>query len=377
MSIYLARTLLLSLAISIFLTVCFHVLRKDLKLSPAVVFDNPRETYSAVFTIRANGYPAETGLQQQFKNSMQVNIAATTERLDKAGFDGKVKQENDSTYTISVQNISDTNSIRDLVSINSSFSFNEVYTINDLSTAITGLNREWVRFSNEKAEDTATAFFAKAFMPANSGFPYLGFIEKANTGLILKMLSDSAVSRKFPADVQFALGDLDHDLRLSAQYQLLYALKKNADPISNRNIAAARAELEDEGPPFIAMDLDAAGARRWEKMTAKNIGKAIAISINNKVIIAPQVMQAISGGKSRISMPGEENCRVVSVLLTSSELKLPVQIIQSQVKKEGKLSPKVLTGYINYILVFLFSFAISFCVIWFVFKSGKKLSRNA
>src|SRR5688500_8437709 len=107
MSIYLARTLLLSLAISIFLTVCFHVLRKDLKLSPAVVFDNPRETYSAVFTIRANGYPAETGLQQQFKNSIQVNIAATTERLDKAGFDGKVKQENDSTYTISVQNISD------------------------------------------------------------------------------------------------------------------------------------------------------------------------------------------------------------------------------------------------------------------------------
>lgn len=376
MSIYLTRTLLLSLGISIFLTVCFHVLRKDLKLSPAVVFDNPKETYSAVYSILANGYPGETGLQQQFKNSMLVNIAATTERLDKAGYDGKVKQENDSTYTISVKNISDTNSIRDLVSINSSFSFNEVYTINDLSTAIIGLNKDWIRFSNEKVEDTATAFFSKAFMPANSGFPYLGFIEKANTGLILKMLSDSAVSRKFPADVQFALGDLDPHPRLSTQYQLLYALKKNADPISNRNITKAHPETDEADRPFIAMDLDAAGARRWEKMTAKNIGKAIAISINNKVVIAPQVMQAISGGKSRISMSGEENCRVVSVLLTSSELKLPVQIIQSQVKQEEKFSPKVLTGYINYILVFILSFAISFCVIWFVFKPGKKLSRN-
>jgi SecD/SecF fusion protein len=190
------------------------------------------------------------------------------------------------------------------------------------------------------------------------------------------MLSDSAVSRKFPADVQFALGDLDHHLRLSAQYQLLYALKKNADPISNRNIAEAHAELEDEDRPFIAMTLDAAGTRRWEKMTEKNVGRAIAISINNKVIIAPQVAEPIVGGSSRISMSGEENCRVVSVLLTSSELKLPVQIIQSQVKQEEKFSPKVLTGYINYILVFILSFAISFCVIWFVFKPGKKLSRN-
>jgi hypothetical protein len=76
-------------------------------------------------------------------------------------------------------------------------------------------------------------------------------------------------------------------------------------------------------------------------------------------------------------MGSEENCRVVSVLLTSRELELPVRIIQSQVKKEAKLSPKVLTGYINYILLFLLSFVISFCIIWFVFKPGEKLSRNA
>jgi preprotein translocase subunit SecD len=177
--------------------------------------------------------------------------------------------------------------------------------------------------------------------------------------------------------VQFALGDLDHNLRLSAQYQLLYALKKNADPISSRNITKAQPETDEGDHAYIEMAFDAAGARRWEKMTQKNIGRAIAISINNKVIIAPQVMQTITGGKSRIAMPDEENCRVVSVLLTSSELRLPVQIIQSQLKKEEKFSPKILTGYINYILVFMLSFAISFCVIWFVFKPGKKLSRNA
>lgn len=234
-------------------------------------------------------------------------------------------------------------------------------------------------------EDTVADFFGKVFQPATTAravqgqsfqYPYLGLVEKASTGQVLKMLADSAVSRKFPADVQFALGDLDQNLQLSSQYQFLYALRKNADPISNRNITKADAETDEADRPIIAMDLDAAGARRWEKMTAKNIGRAIAISINNKVIIAPQVEQAISGGKSRISMYGEENCRVVSVLLTSSELKLPVQIIQSQVKKEGKFSPKVFTGYINYILVFILSFAISFCVTWFVFKPGKKLSRN-
>jgi preprotein translocase subunit SecD len=386
MSIYLARTLLLSLAISIFLTVCFYALRKDLKMSAVVEFDDPKTTYSSKYIIRAKDYPADAGLQQEFKNAMQVNIAATTERLDKAGYDGKVKPENDSTYAISVQNITDTNSIRDLVSINSSFSFNEVYTLNDIGTAVIGLQKEWTRFSNEKVEDTSTAFFGKIFAPANvisdeSGkpyyYPYLGYVDKSNVEPVLKMLADSAVLRQFPANIQFALGDLGYNDPMASRHQLLYALKKNSDPISNSNIVKAEPGMDVADRPYIAMEFDAAGARRWQKMTERNVGKAIAISINNKVIIAPQVVQAITGGNSSISMNSEENCRVVSVLLTSSELKLPVNIIQSQVKNEGKLSPKVLTGYINYILVFILSFAISFCVIWFVFKPGKKLSRNA
>ena len=376
MSIYLSRTLLLSLGISIFLTVCFHVLRKDLKLSPAIHFNDPKNTYSAAYTVRANGYPADARLQREFSNMMQVNITAATERLQKAGYDGKVTKADDSTYTISVQHITDTNSIRDLVSVNGSFSLNELYTINDLSTAVINLNKEWPRFSNEQTGDTATGFFEKVFLPANGNFPYLGFVQKANTGRVLQMLSDSVVFRQFPADAQFALGDLDPNLSISSGYQILYALKKNAEPISNRNIAAVSADMDYEGRPYVAMNFDAAGARRWYQMTERNIGKAIAISINNKVITAPQVAQAITGGMSQISMSSEEHSRVVSVLLTSTELKLPVQVIQSQVNKEEKLSPKALTGYINYILVFIISFAASFCVIWFVFKPGKKLSRN-
>ena len=386
MSIYLARTLLLSLAISIFLTVCFHVLRKDLKLPAAIRFSDPKESYSAEYTLQANGYPAEASLQQQFKNSMQVNIAATTERLDRAKYDGKVIRENDSTYKVSVQSITDTISIRDLVSINSSFSFNEVYTISDVSTAVLGLSKEWARFSNEKISDSADAFLGKVFLPspvlqtetgAPSYNPYLGLVDKSSVPLVLKMLADSAVMKKFPANVQFALGDLNYNDRMSSKYQILYALKKNTDPISSKNIKEAHPESDDRDLSYIAMEFDAAGTRRWEKITERNVGRAIAISINDKVIIAPTVIQKITGGSSRITMSGEENCRVISVLLTSSELKLPVRIIQSQVKQEGKFSPKVLTGYINYILLFILSFGISFCVIWFVFKPGKKLSGNA
>lgn len=386
MSVYLTRTLLLSLGISIFLTICFHVLRKDLKLSPLIQFNDPKETYSATYTIRAKGYPADTGLLQQFKNAMKENINATTERIGKASFNGKVKQKNDSTYTISVQNITDTNSIRDLVIGNGRLSFNEVYTLDDVMPGFLDLIEEWPRFAGEKIEDPGTAFFGKVFLLTTNvtsaeGIPYhqpyVASVDIQKAAPVLKMLSDSVFSRKFPADVQFMFGGMDHFVQLPAKYQFLYALKKNNDPISKRNIAEVHAETDDEDRPFIAMQFDAAGARRWEKMTAKNVGRSIAICINDKVIIAPQVIQAISGGNSRISMSSLESCRVISVLLTSSDLKLPVRIIQSQVKKEAKLSPNVLTGYINYILVFIFSFAISFCVIWFVFKPGKKLSRNA
>lgn len=345
-------------------------------------FKDPKKTFSAVYIIRGTGFPAKPALQQEFENSLKANMAATTERLDKAGFDGKVTKENDSTYKVSAQNITDTISIRDLVSINSSLSFNEVYTISEMSNAIVSLGQEWPRFSN----DTANAFFGKVFMPAQPfdngnglpiSHPYMGFVEKEYADAVLKMLSDSAVARKFPHDIQFAFGDLDYKVSMSSTHQFLYALKKNTDPISNKNISKAYPDLRDDRNLYIAMQFDAAGARRWKKMTERNIGRSIAISINGKVLMAPQVLQAIEGGDCRISASDEENCRVVSVLLMSNELKLPVRIIQSEVKEEGKLSPKVLNRYINYILLFIISFAVSFCVIWFVFKPGKKLSRNA
>jgi hypothetical protein len=385
MSIYLTRTLLLSLGISIFLTVCFHVVRDDLKLPALIRFSNPKETYSAVYTIRANGYPPKPDLQPQFKNLMEENITSTRERLDKAGYHGEVKRENDSIYKVSAKNITDTSSLYDLVSSNGSLSFNEVYPVAVLMSGLLDLGDKWPRFSDEKMVDSANDFFGKVLLLTNSVSdasgrpyyqPYIGSVDITKAGRVLKLLSDPAASGRLPQDVQFMLGDIDRHIGLPSKYQLLYALKKNADPITKRNIAEVYADLDDENHPFVALQFDAAGARRWQILTERNIGQPIAISINDKVIIAPQVLQGISGGSSRISMAGEENCRVVSVLLSGSELKLPVRIIQSNVTREEKFSPNAFTGYINYIILFILSFVISFCVIWFVFKPGKKLSRN-
>ncbi len=52
----------------------------------------------------------------------------------------------------------------------------------------------------------------------------------------------------------------------------------------------------------VRMEMNTAGARKWAKMTERNIGRPIAIVLDDIVYTAPNVIQKIEGGSSRITM---------------------------------------------------------------------------
>ena len=77
MNVYLARTLLLSRGISIFVTLVFVSLEKDLKLPQIIRFKEQKDTYTATFTINTHGYPSTPGQQRAFSESVRQNIQVT------------------------------------------------------------------------------------------------------------------------------------------------------------------------------------------------------------------------------------------------------------------------------------------------------------
>ncbi|MDO8466548.1 MAG: protein translocase subunit SecD [bacterium] len=85
------------------------------------------------------------------------------------------------------------------------------------------------------------------------------------------------------------------------------------------------------GQSIIAIDFDAEGARLFEALTKRNIGKPLAIFLDGDLISNPTVQEAISGGSAQISgnMDHKEVRRLVS-LFNAGALPAPIHIISQQ-----------------------------------------------
>jgi SecD/SecF fusion protein len=92
-------------------------------------------------------------------------------------------------------------------------------------------------------------------------------------------------------------------------------------------------------------------------MTKRNIGRPIAIVVNNAVLSAPFVESPIKGGKTRITGSfSVEETRYMSKMFKSRPLLLPVKIAESSfvASKKSKKTIWILAG------VFLFFSALSY-----------------
>lgn len=369
MSVYLVRSLLLSLFIGIFVTACYYFLREEVKGESVTAFKKSLQSWSAGFTLKASRTPF-TGSGNSFKEAIEKNMQATTARLKAAGFRSEIKLINDSTYTIDISRITDTINIRNLVAGNARMQFLEVYTLQDITTPLTDLPLDsMVRMFTlaQPYQDES----GKQIYPAQ-----IGYCKLADTAKLWAFLSDSQNLSLFPEDIQFMFGETEWLQDQPELYLSLYAIRRNPDALSNKHITIAKADYDHyDKSQVINFQFDAAATRRWEKMTAMNVGKPIAICINDKVFYAPTVMSAITGGNSRITMGNTntnfETTRILSVLLTSEDLLLPVQITGSRITQDNLSPIDKLSPFMNYLVAFIAAFAISFCITWFIFKPGK------
>lgn len=368
MSVYLVRSLLLSFFIGIIVTVCYYFLKEELNVPQVVKFKKAVKTYSIEFTAQASG-TSFTQQQQAFKDGLQKNIQVTSERLRAAKIAGKTRLKNDSSYTISVNGIKDTISVRDLVFSNGRLGFYEVYTLQDLVDQFKDLPTDL--FSYLSPAQPYQDAFAKAAFPA-----HIGICKLEDSGRVRSFFSQPGNLSRFPADIQFMFGE-PNTKTSSTPYVFFYAIRKNPDPLTNRYISSAEADYNESNQPTLNFMFNAAGTMRWERMTGKNIGKPIAICINDKVISAPTVISKISGGNSRLNISESmEQCRIMAVLLTSEDLLLPARITKSRVSADLVFPTEALSPLMNYILAFCVSFGLSFCIIWFIFKPGKNARAN-
>lgn len=110
-----------------------------------------------------------------------------------------------------------------------------------------------------------------------------------------------------------------------------YLVKKRV-LVSGENLTKAEVTVDQNNQTAIGFRFDGAGARRFGEATAANIGKPFAIILDGKVISAPNIKSAITGGSGIIegSFSIQEASEMVN-LLNGGALPAPLKVQERRV----------------------------------------------
>ncbi|MCB0772621.1 MAG: protein translocase subunit SecDF [Flavobacteriales bacterium] len=121
----------------------------------------------------------------------------------------------------------------------------------------------------------------------------------------------------------------------------LHALRGPRDgkpKLDGSYITDARQDFDLKGDAEVTMQMNAEGAQKWKLMTGENVGRQIAIVLDNYVVSAPNVLGEIPGGRSSITMGGAddrnkqlEEATDLANVLKAGALPAPARIIDETV----------------------------------------------
>ncbi|MFO8032235.1 MAG: protein translocase subunit SecD [Desulfohalobiaceae bacterium] len=98
---------------------------------------------------------------------------------------------------------------------------------------------------------------------------------------------------------------------------------------TGEHITDANVAFDNYNEPYVALSLDRQGARIFERVTAENVQRRLAIVLDDKVYSAPSIRERISGGRASITGQFKtEEAHDLAIVLRAGSLPAPVEVLQ-------------------------------------------------
>ena len=132
--------------------------------------------------------------------------------------------------------------------------------------------------------------------------------------------------------------------------------------LSGDNLDSARSSFDSQNKePIVTFILDRVGAKKFGRITTDNVGKRLAIILDNKIISAPSIREPILGGSGQIS--GNFDFKAASdlaLLLRSGSLPAPLNIIEERTVGPDLGEDSIKAGTYSLIIGFILVIAYMF-----------------
>ena len=125
--------------------------------------------------------------------------------------------------------------------------------------------------------------------------------------------------------------------------------------VSGDNLVDAQPRLDTQSnEPSVSFTLDRLGAKKFGRATTENVGKRIAIVLDNLVISSPSVREPIPGGKGNITGNFTfQEATDLALLLRSGALPTPLNIVEERTVGPDLGEDSIRSGTISLIIGFL------------------------
>ena len=377
----------------------FQQLDPNAKLAPIFLF----EFKDKGITVNSTNQEVLDVIKEETNSAIDRSYQILRTRIDRFGVaqPNIQKLENSGRILVELPGIKDPKRVRKLLQGTAQLEFWETYNFSELynyfdeanarlaeiNKALEGTTEEKEEEANNEDEPALLANDSlkaqeEALEEMRSNFPIYNYLtpsyyqneagqtfpaQTARVGMAL--VKDTAninrmlkqVMNVFPRNVRFAWCVKPNvDATTGTEYIDLVALKTSRDnkaALGGEVIVDARQDYDQNGRVEVTIQMNSEGAKAWKRLTGENIGKQVAIVLDNYVYSYPVVNDEIPSGRSSISggdMTVEE-AQDLANILKAGKLPAPARILEENVVGPSLGQEAINSG--------LWSLIIAFCLV--------------
>ena len=317
--------------------------------------------------LRSNASDAEVveALNKQVDSQVDAAFNIFRTRIDQFGVVApniQKLQDKNGQILLELPGVKEPERVTDLLKSSANLEFFEVYNYNEIAGDLQNFAAQYA------AQDSVnhTNVIALLGGAQRNGSPVVGMVTPGNKALVDSIMNSELARRLLPSDLtlawsvkpaEFPRTDAKGNVlkkangeNLTDSYWELVALKGEA-ALEGDAVTSASSEYDNMQGNMVNMKMTDRGAQEWATITRNNIGRSIAIVLDQNVYSFPNVNNEITGGSSQITgnfTPEEAND--LANVLKSGKMSARVDVVSNNVIGPSLGAEAIQMGFVSFIV---------------------------
>ncbi len=302
----------------------------------------------------------EAQVKQEVKDRVSSSTNVLRNRIDQFGVVAPNIQEleKDGQILLELPGVKEHDRVRELLKASANLEFYEVYTLDEIQSQLMALEQAL----RSDSTGVAKTFFGYFDGNGYAGSPVIGMATQRHREVIDSILGTATAARILPSnlklrwevkpqEVQYT-DTATNAVRKAELYTLIALRSNNGKPaLAGDVVVSATSDFDNMQGNYVSMDMNSEGAKAWARVTQNNLGKPVAIVLDEHVYSYPRINSVIEGGRSQITGNfSVEDAKDLANVLKSGKMAAKVDIVSDTVIGPSLGKQAIHDGFLSFVI---------------------------